>query len=85
MSICVVGVPLPGWKLSAVRTTKSWLSISRMLPLRTELAMTLTGGIPLDLNERGEGLSPRDFDRNILILRAEASIFPADVNMARRP
>src|SRR4051794_27608476 len=42
MSICVVGVPLPGKKLSALSTTRSLPSISRTLPLRTELAMIFT-------------------------------------------
>jgi hypothetical protein len=42
MSIWVVGVPLPGKKLSALSTTRSLPSISRTLPLRTELAMIFT-------------------------------------------
>ncbi len=32
-----------------------------------------------------KGCRPCDFDRNILILRPEASIFPAGVNRARKP
>ena len=47
MSIWVVGVPLPGWKLSAESTTQSRPSSrSMMLPLRIELAMTFTTLVP---------------------------------------
>jgi hypothetical protein len=42
MSSWVTGVPLPGWMLSAAMTTPSLPSISTILPLRNELAMTLT-------------------------------------------
>src|SRR3954468_8866105 len=52
MSICVVGVPLPGKKLSALSTIRSLPSISRTLPLRTELAMIFTGVDPKRLSRR---------------------------------
>ena len=42
MSRCVTGVPLPGWMFSAFMTTHSLPSRSSTLPLRTELAITLT-------------------------------------------
>src|SRR5204862_3053046 len=42
MSRCVTGVPLPGWMFSAFMTTHSLPSMSSTLPLRTELAITLT-------------------------------------------
>ena len=47
MSIWVVGVPLPGWKFSALRTTYSWPSTSSTLPLRTWLAMIFNRSLDL--------------------------------------
>src|SRR5580693_5211036 len=41
-SIWVTGVPLPGWMFSAATMTPSLPSISTILPLRSELAMSLT-------------------------------------------
>src|SRR5208282_624373 len=41
-SIWVTGVPLPGWMFSVATMTPSLPSISTILPLRSELAMTLT-------------------------------------------
>src|SRR5262249_22483931 len=59
MSRWVTGVPLPGWMFSAFMTAHSLPSISSTLPLRTELAITLTTVNRSRICERSEPSSRR--------------------------
>jgi hypothetical protein len=81
MSTWVVGVPLPGWKLSAFMHDVELPSISRTLPLRSELAMTFTGDIPLLVSGP---VMPRDFGPHHTQLGRFASPFRSPTSQTMR-